>query len=87
MKITQIRLEELPSLGSRTHIEKVLQVIRGVREVQVQSEAGRVTVEHDDVDESELVEAVEAAGVAAQLIPENAEVVAPSVPSMERIHE
>ncbi len=82
-KTTQIQLKELPSLGGGTHIERALQVIRGVRDVQVQPDAGRVTVEHENVDENELVQAVAAAGVAAELIPENAEVVAPSVPPME----
>ena len=68
MKTTRIQLKELPSLSGGSDIEQALLVIRGVRGVKVQPEAGLVTVEHDHVDENELVQAVETTGVAAELI-------------------
>ena len=68
MKRTEIQLQELPSLGNGPVIEDALRVIRGVREVKADADAGRVTVLHDeDVTGEELVQAVRATGVAAEL--------------------
>ena len=83
MTTTQIQLNEKPSLGGGSHIEKALRAIPGVQDVKVEPDALRVTVQHADVDETKLVEALRATGLAADLIPQNAEVVAPSVPKME----
>ena len=83
MTTTQIQLNEKPSLGGGSHIEKALRAIPGVQDVKVEPDALRVTVQHEDVDETKLVEAIRATALPADLIPQNAEVVAPSVPKME----
>ncbi|MGH8163698.1 MAG: heavy-metal-associated domain-containing protein [Rhodanobacteraceae bacterium] len=70
MKRTDIQLRELPSLGSGPVMEDALLVIRGVREVKADPDAGRVTVLHDEnVSGAELVQAIRATGVAAELAP------------------
>lgn len=84
MKTTQIQLNEAPSLGGGSHIEKALRAIPGVQDVKVEPDARRVTVQHDDIDETKLVNAVRATGLPADLIPQNAEVLAPSVPEMKQ---
>lgn len=72
MNKTRIHLKELPSLGSGPVMEEALRVIRGVRDVTVEPDARRVTVLHDDdVSGHELLQAVCATGVAAELIPQS----------------
>ena len=42
-----------------------------------------MTIEQENVEETKLLDAVKATGVSAELIPSEAEVLAPSVPRME----
>lgn len=83
MRTTQIQLREPLSLSGATHVEKALRAIPGVKEANVQTEAKRVTIEQENVEETKLLDAVKATGVSAELIPSEAEVLAPSVPRME----
>lgn len=83
MKTTQIQLRDTVSLGGGTHIQKALHAISGVNDVVVEGAEYRITVEHEDVDEETLV----ATGAPAELIPQQAEVLAPSVPPMESCNE
>ena len=83
MKTTQILLDDSPSLGGASHIEKSLAAIPGVQDAKVEPDARRVTIQHEDVDETKLVNAVRATGLPAELIPPDAEVLAPPVPRMQ----
>ncbi len=83
MKTTQIQFQDSASLGESAHIEKALNAIPGVKAVRVESEAHRVTVEHESVDEQKLADAIRATGIAAEIIPDQAEVLSPPVPRMD----
>lgn len=83
MKTTQIQLNEAPSLGGNSHIEKPLRAIPGVQDVKVETDARRVTVQHEDIDEAQLLNGVRATGLPADLIPQDAAVLAPSVPKRD----
>jgi len=48
------------------HVEEALREVEGVREVSVDLESGRATVEGDEIDADALVEAVTAAGYGAK---------------------
>ena len=83
MKTTQIQLDDTPSLGGATHIEKAIRALPEVKNVKVEPDVRRVTVEHDDADEAKLGAAIRATGMPCEIIPQNAEVLAPSaVPQM-----
>ena len=87
MKTTQIQLADVPSLGGDSHIEKALRAVPGVHELKVEGAAKRVTIEHEDADPAKLVQAIQATGVEARAIPDDAPVLSPSVPQMEAEEE
>ncbi len=83
MKTTQIQLSEVPSVGGTTQMEKVIRSLPEVKDVKVEPEARRVTVVHESGDEMKLVAAVRAIGMPCEIIPDDAEVLAPPVPRMD----
>ncbi len=83
MRTTQIQLREVLSLGKRSRIERSLRALPGVQEVKFQPEAKRLTIEHEEVSEERLREALATSGVTAEVIPDDAAVLAPSVPQMK----
>ena len=61
MQTTKIKIEGMSCLNCATHIEKALEAVPGVKEVDVELEEG-ATVKHDGADPQQLLRAIQAAG-------------------------
>lgn len=61
MAATKLKIEGMTCLNCVTHVQKSLEAVQGVTNATVTLDEGAV-VEHQGVDEKELVRAVEARG-------------------------
>lgn len=61
MKTTRIRIAGMTCANCMTHVEKALEAVPNVKEVQVTLDEG-ATVQHDGASDDQLLRAVRAAG-------------------------
>ena len=68
MQTTYLKITGMNCPSCAAHTEKALQSVPGVARASVDLEKGSAAVEHDGLDETALVAAVDAAGYEAEAI-------------------
>lgn len=61
MPVTKLKIEGMTCLNCVTHVQKSLEAVQGVKSAAVTLDEG-AAVEHEGVDDRELIRAVEARG-------------------------
>ncbi|MHA3772422.1 heavy-metal-associated domain-containing protein [Verrucomicrobiota bacterium sgz303538] len=66
MKTTKLTIRGMNCAACVGHTERALRAVPGVKSVTVELQPGRAIVEHDNVDEQELIAAVTEEGYEAE---------------------
>ena len=68
MQIIELKIEGMSCANCVAHVTKTLQGVPGVRSADVQLEAGRALVQHENADVPAMLAALDEAGYEAQAL-------------------